>query len=88
MDNLAYLLTIILGGLALDTYGFYGPFSHHTALLMYCFSWAGMTAISAYKTCVIVSGFIGGIYSYYLARKISKTKSSVSLVGFLCFNAI
>lgn len=75
----------LLGGLALDTYGFYGPFSHHAAaLLMYCFSWAGMTAISAYKTCVIISSFIGGIYSYYLARKISKNEI-IGIIGGIAF---
>lgn len=63
------------GGFALDTFGFYGPFSHNfAAFILYCFSWAGATAISTYKFSIFASAIIGGIFSYYLGRKVSKNE--------------
>ncbi|NLB48653.1 MAG: hypothetical protein GX813_02255 [Erysipelotrichia bacterium] len=63
------------GGFALDTFGFYGPLSHHfAAILLYCFSWAGATAISVYKFSIFSSAIIGGIFTYYLGRKMSKNE--------------
>lgn len=66
---------VFMGGFAVNNYGFYGPVPHYCAAIIgYLFKWAGGNAEFGYKSVIIISSFVGGVYFYKLAYKMSHNK--------------
>lgn len=61
------------GGFALNNYGFYGPVPHYAAAIS-SFLFAGGNVEFGYKFIIFLSAFIGGVYFYKLALKMSHNK--------------
>ena len=60
---------IFMGGFAMNTYGFYGPVPHYSAaIISFIF---GQNAVFGYKAVIILSTYLGGLFFYKLAYKIS-----------------
>lgn len=70
-----------------DIYLFYGPFAHYlTVILTLMFEWAGATIITSMKFVTIASVFVSGIFTFLLAKKITKSTQISTLFGVaFCF---
>lgn len=74
-----------MGGFALNNYGFYGPFPHYAAaIIAYLTRWPGGDAIFGLKAVYLITTFIGGIYVYKLAKKMSKN-TAIALISAVMF---
>ena len=74
-----------MGGFAIYNQSYYGPVSHYSAaIIAYLTSWAGGDVIFGYKATIFLSGILGAIFMYKLARKISKNYY-ISLISAFIF---
>ena len=77
---------LFMGGFAFFNFGFYGPVTHYgAAIFVTLFKWTGATAMTGLKFMVIASGFLGGIYMYKLALKISNGHRVIALISSVLF---
>jgi hypothetical protein len=75
-------LPLLMGDYGYDVYLFYGPFPHYlTAILTYLFEWNGATVIRMIKFVTILSVFVSSVFTYLLARKITKSQQIATLFG-------
>ena len=75
-----------MGGFAINNFGFYGSVTHYgAAIFTVMFSWAGATAITGIKFVVFISAFLGTIYMYRLALKMSNNHLIVALISAVLF---
>lgn len=76
---------LTLGGLGYFTALFYGPLSHYSiAIFAYLFEWAGVDIIISYKAIAFLSIYISSIFTYWLAKRISRN-IYVALLGGLLY---
>ena len=73
---------IFMGGFAMNTYGFYGPVPHYAAaIISFMF---GQNAVFGYKAVIILSTYLGGLFFYKLAYKISNNVH-ISIIAAVLF---
>ncbi len=69
------------GIFALDNYGYYGPFPHYAAaVIQFIFSGAGANSIGAYKTMIMLTTIVSGIFAYLFSMQISKKNVVLSVI--------
>lgn len=71
------------GGFALNNYGFYGPVPHYSAAIS-SFLFAGGQVEFGYKFVIFLSTFIGGIYFYKMAMRMTKN-TVISIIASTLF---
>ena len=77
---------IFMGGFAIYNLGFYGPVTHFgAAFFVLLLGWAGVTPLVGLKLMILSSGFLGGIYMYKLALKMSNGHRVVALISSVLF---
>lgn len=76
---------LLMGSYGYQVYLFYGPFMHYlVVLLTLAFEWAGASIIGMMKFVTIAGMFISGVYTYLLAKKITKS-SQIATVFAIAF---
>ena len=70
---------LFMGGFAVYNYGFYGPVPHYSAaILAFIFR---NSAEFGYKAVIILSSYIGGVFFYKLAKKMSGNTHIASIAS-------
>ncbi len=74
------------GFMAYDTYLFYAPFPHYFVVILYrIFRGAGASIVGTLKFTAILSVFLSGVFTFKLAKKLTKNNVGVSLAAAIMF---
>ena len=74
------------GFMAYDTYLFYAPFPHYFVIVLYrFFRDAGATIVGTLKFTAILSVFLSGIFTYWLALKLTNKNVGLSLAAAIAY---